>query len=96
MDTQGPINEATGMETAPAEDGFSLLMEKKKIDPATLAAHFPEVDARWRQLFSQTGESSFLALIRNEINAVRRQVQGLPLQRRADPPTPYYKTTHPE
>ena len=69
MDAQSP--------SPPPRQAFVALLAKRNIDATALQAALPEVYRRWIQLFESSHPDSFLAQIRFEINAVRRQVQGL-------------------
>lgn len=66
---------------AEEEVAFRELLAKRNIQPDRLLEKQPETYRRWLQLFSQTHPESFLLLVRQEINQVRRQVQGLPAEK---------------
>ncbi len=70
-----------GLDGTGDEAAFRELLARRNIPPDALLAKQPETYRRWLGIFAKVHPESFLAQIRNEINRVRRQVQGLPIQR---------------
>ena len=66
------------------EEAFRELLAKRNIPAQGLLEKQPGTYRRWLEMFGQTHPESFLLLVRNEINQVRRQVQGLPAEKRLD------------
>jgi hypothetical protein len=66
------------------EVAFRELLLKRNIDGDALLRQQPAVYRRWLEIFSANHPDSFLGLVRNEINRVRRELKDMPVQRVQD------------
>ena len=56
---------------------FAATLKRRNIDEQTLRERLPEIHARWQTMHTHYHPESFLAQVRFEINAVRRNLQVL-------------------